>query len=780
MHCQLYCLQKKRSALFFKKLPLLILCTFLCSCLNAQLPQIGHWREHLNHNAAKQVIYGNKIYCATYNSILMVNEQTEVEKLSKINGLSEVSIKKIGWDNATEQLIIAYENSNIDLVQGLSVININDLKKNNFILNKEINAIYCKNGIAYLCTAFGIILIDLQKKEIKDTWFIGTDGKQIEVYGITLTDNNYFAATAEGIKSAPAKGVLHADPKNWSLFSGSTGLTAGVYSSMFSYDNNVITVKKDSVFIYRQNNWQLLYNDKNWSLTGSAVSEGKILLGQINTAGESRVAILNTLGILEKEIRSPGIISLPRSATLVKTDVWVADEYGGLSRFADKPERFVPNSPPGTATGEMIADNNTIHVTAGSVNDGWNYQYNRNGIYQFSNETWTSIGNNTTRILDTLLDFITITADPIDHSIWAGSYGGGLMQLKQGTIKIFKQSNSHTTVNNRRSRQHSHQWSLLRSENNLWVSNFGAPQNLHARKTDGSWKAFTIPFSHNENAVSQIITDDYNQLWIISPKGNGIFCFSYGNSIDLLSDDRWKNLKQGIGYGNLPSNQVTALVKDKNGFIWIGTDQGIAVLQCPEFLFSAQACDAIRPIIKQDFSTGFLLKDEFIQCIAVDGANRKWIGTKNGIWLITPDGDKVLEHFTETNSPLLSNDVKKITIDPNTGEIFLATFKGICSFRSTVTEGAATSQNLLAFPNPVPANYSGTIAIRGLSENALVKITEVSGRLVYQNRAQGGQFVWNGKNYNGQKAASGIYLIIVRNDAGDDYIAGKLVVLSGN
>jgi hypothetical protein len=183
--------------------------------------------------------------------------------------------------------------------------------------------------------------------------------------------------------------------------------------------------------------------------------------------------------------------------------------------------------------------------------------------------------------------------------------------------------------------------------------------------------------------------------------------------------------------------------------------------------------------VQQDRFAGLLFKDEAVQCMAIDGANRKWIGTRNGAWLISADGNTIIYRFTEENSPLLSNDVKRIAVDPTTGEVFISTFKGICSFRSTATEGSKKNQNVLVFPNPVPPGYNGTIAIRGIVDNALVKITELNGKLVYQTRALGGQAIWDGHNYKGDKISSGIYLVIVRDDDGTEKIVTKVVITSG-
>jgi hypothetical protein len=172
-----------------------------------------------------------------------------------------------------------------------------------------------------------------------------------------------------------------------------------------------------------------------------------------------------------------------------------------------------------------------------------------------------------------------------------------------------------------------------------------------------------------------------------------------------------------------------------------------------------------------------LFRGEQVQSIAVDGADRKWVATKNGAWLISADGEKTIYHFTESNGPLLNDDVRRIAIDGLTGEVFFSTAMGICSYRSTATEGNSQNQNVLVYPNPVPSGYTGQVAIRGLVENAIVKITELDGRLVYQTKALGGQAIWNGKDYTGRRVASGIYLVLVSDNGRKENLATKIVFL---
>lgn len=743
------------------------------------VPPIGQWRDHLNYQQTIQVLKGDKIYCATTTGVFSIDDQSELERYNKTSGLNDIGVQCIGWDDATQQLVIAYSNSNVDVIKKSIVTNIGDIKRSRLTGNKTIYSIYCKDGFAYMSTGIGIIVANLSKYEIKDTWIIGTNGAQIKSNAFTSDALSFYAATEDGLLSASKSSSNLSNYTNWQNLSGRNGLSNGTVKNILFTNNFLIAEKNDSLFIRNGNSWSLLYHDAKWPIINTSTSDNKMLICQRDAIGNARVIVLSTSGQIEKTLSQSNVISLPRSAFTTANTVWVADQFGGLSAFGTSVQRFIPNGPPGTADGEMIFQSNRLYAAAGSVNSAWNYQFNRNGVYSFIDEQWRYKGSFNVPILDSVLDFITVTTDPSDESIWAGSYGGGLVNFKEGNTVIYKKNNStlQSAIGDPTNVRIS---GLAFDQNkNLWISNYGAPQNLQVRKNDGLWKAFTIPFTHLENAVGQIVVDDQNQLWIISPKDNGIFCYNYGSSIDNTADDRWKFYKQGTGNGNLPSNNILCLLKDKNGFIWVGTDKGIGIIQCTSNVFSGQGCDASLPVVQLDRFAGLLFKDEIVQCMAVDGANRKWIGTKNGVWLISPDGDKIVYRFTEENSQLLSNDIKKIAINPITGEVFISTFWGICSFRSTATEGTPTNSNVLVFPNPVPPGYQGTIAIRGLVDNALVKITELSGKLVYQARALGGQANWDGRNYKGEKIASGIYLVIVRDDTGTETIVTKIAITSG-
>ncbi|NCX95688.1 MAG: T9SS C-terminal target domain-containing protein, partial [Chitinophagia bacterium] len=250
------------------------------------------------------------------------------------------------------------------------------------------------------------------------------------------------------------------------------------------------------------------------------------------------------------------------------------------------------------------------------------------------------------------------------------------------------------------------------------------------------------------------------------------------NTLANAADDATWLLSTGSGSGNLPSTTVNSLAIDKNDNLWIGTADGIAILYNASSAIRLKS-DAETPVVQYDQYAGYLFKGEIVRAIAVDGANRKWIGTDNGVWLLSPDAvnSSILLRFTTQNSPLPDNRIRKITIDNVTGIVYIGTENGVVAYRGTATEGGKTNGDVKSFPNPVPPGYQGTIAIKGLATNADVRITDMSGQLIYRTTALGGQAIWNGKDYTGRRPASGVYLIFATNTDGSQTYSGKMVFM---
>lgn len=755
---------------------LIVLCLVVhAGFLHAQeLPPIGAWREHLPYNNALQVaIAGDAVLCATpYGFYRYDTKEESYSRLTKVNGLSEVRVRKMACEASGKRIVLVHENGNVDLIDGSRVRNIPDLMLTAVPGDKTCHYVTWQGNEIMLATGLGIIVMDPGRREVKDTWRPSANGGNIAVFDLLRTNDSIFAATAEGLKAAPANGVNLADHGQWKAIT-SADLPSGPVRFVKMIDQTIVAVIRDTLYMRIDGRWRSTFMGGN--ILGLDVSGGQMLIC-LNGPGKPSVVRMDARGQLRGTVQHADL-SQPRQAVLQGNTCWVADQNNGLLRISDgKLVRIFPNSPINTAAGDMMTFRGEVWAAAGAVNDAWNYTYNPNGLYRLTDDGWSNINLYVRPVLDSLLDLIALAGDPVSGSVFAGSFGGGLVELTSNNeLRVYKQGTGlQETVGDRGSYRVA--GLAVDREGTLWIANYGAPQNLVARTKDGKWIRITIPFLHTENAVSQILVDEFGYKWIVSPKGNGLFCLDDRGTPDNPADDRWRYFRQGAGQGNLPSSTVHCITLDRDGFLWVGTSKGVCVIQCLEDPFSG-ACEAFQPVVQFDRFAGLLFGDEEVRTIAVDGANRKWVGSRNGVWLVGADGSKIIHRFTERNSPLLNDLVHRIVVAPLTGEVFISTFDGICSFRGTATVSEASEGKVLVFPNPVPPGYGGTIAIRGLMQDGIVKITEPDGRLVHQTRALGGQAIWNGRNYRGERMASGAYLVIATDDTGKERIVTKVFIV---
>jgi hypothetical protein len=746
--------------LLLKRSLFFIGCWLLTLQVIAQAPPIGSWRVHHSYAGTLQVVNGDKIYTATPQAIFSTNNSNQFEYFNKLTGLSDASIATIQWDHETAQLVVAYTNNNIDVIKGGLVKNIYDLVRTSRI--QKINSIYCEKGMAYVNTNIGVVVIDLLKYEIKESWILGTNGSALEVFSLTKGTSNWYAATQNGVFTTAVSNTNIADAKSWALFYNAANNLP--VKKIYSAPTGLIIEKNDSLLLIQPSATTTLFYKASEQIKAWQLNEQKITIATIHTqTSKARVHqfTINSSNTLVYE--QPDVFINPNDCIFSNGIIWISDQVTGLIKLDPSSNSFVkiiPGGPGGQITTALLASSKGV-LAASNTKKGWAIL--ENGKWQPQNG------------LDSVTGFQSIGINHLDNSIWLTTAELGVAKWKNDKAQLFNPRNSSLmgTTNNSCFTS----GVVADSKGNSWVSNSGTTKSIHVYQPDGKWTGFTNPFGITDVGTLEI--DDIGQIWCTTKNANGLLVYNPGNSLTASADDKWKQYKAGAGIGNLPSNQVNCAVKDKNGFIWVGTDRGIGIIQCAENIFMPAGCEALLPVVQQDRFAGLLFKDENVQTIAVDGADRKWVGTKNGVWLISASGEKVIYRFSANNSPLPGNDISKISIDPITGEVFMATSNGLCSFRSTATEPVSTQEKVLVFPNPVPPGYSGSIAIRGLTNNALVKITNLYGALVYQTRALGGQAIWDGKNTNGTKVASGVYLVICRDDSGTEKIATKITIVQG-
>ncbi|MEA5259969.1 two-component regulator propeller domain-containing protein [Arcicella aquatica] len=304
------------------------------------------------------------------------------------------------------------------------------------------------------------------------------------------------------------------------------------------------------------------------------------------------------------------------------------------------------------------------------------------------------------------------------------------------------------------------------AQGKYWLADY---QNGLLSNLEGNYKSYS-PASLDtlyQTRKDSVVVDDGGNTWI---RGSG-----FGGIMVKNTANQQKFITTGTGFGNLPSTNVKTMALDKDGQMWVGTDKGVVVFDSPASVFSGKNFDAYTPV----FERRRLLGNETVTSIAIDGGNRKWMGTLNGIFLFNSDGTELVTNFTEINAPLPANNINYITAEPQSGNVFIRTSKGLVSYRGTATESTNSQldNTVKVFPNPVRPDFEGQIGIEGLVENAFVKITDIVGNLVYETRANGGTAVWNGKTLDGKRAETGVYLIFSANAKGEETLVSRLAVV---
>ncbi len=767
----------------------------LLFCLNfvfssAELT-IGEWKTHLSYAKMEQVAVGKtKVYGIAYGSLFSVDKEYEsIETYSKLNGLNDNQISHIAYSNEHECLIIVYKNSNIDLLyENGTVFNINDLYRKNLTVDKSINHIFFKNH-AYMSCGFGIVAVNLTKKEIYDSFYIGNQGEAVSVKSLTTYNNNFYAVTEDSLYVA-AENSLLANYENWKT---DKTIPTGKNSKIITFDNQLLLLKKDGTLFYKSNeNWEKFSNEK-WN--------NCILSNNHLFALKSDTIKMLSAGNKQKAFALKSSYAAYDNAT---NDCWITTQNDSLVKINLSSldlSCFQLNGPPTNDNWEMKVQDNRIFVIPGGRDAN---QFNKEGfVFYYENGQWTHIkpeemvtipADNS--IIDSLIpnDFVDIFIDPKDKThFYATSYGIGLYEFRQNKFyKLYNAENSNieSIFPDKYPSSSFFRYTRLDAmamdaSNNLWFTSMQVPNTLKYLTPNGEIKNFY--FSEIEQTAtmqSMLIPQKNNtQRWVITFRTEPIvFVFDDNGTLEDRSDDQTRKFTYFI---DIDEKTITpdikfyrSIAEDKNGEIWIGTTKGVIVIKDPKKIFSPDfRCDRIK-IPRNDGTNNadYLLDSEQINAIAVDVENRKWIATESsGVYLISEDGLETIHHFNTENSPLLSNKVISLGINDQTGEVFIGTENGIISYVSDVTEPAENFDNIRVYPNPVRPDYTGIVTIRNLKENTNVKILDLAGNAVYETTSLGGTATWDYLNQS--KINSGIYWIICTTENRKVYGKTKLLIL---
>ncbi|MDI1233540.1 MAG: two-component regulator propeller domain-containing protein [bacterium] len=730
---------------------------------------IGNWRIHLNYQNVKQLAeVKNKIYCASTNGLYYYDKENRVtERLSPINGFSGYNVDAIHTVEDKDLLIIAYTGGDIEFVKNNTVTLNEDIKRKIIIGDKKINHINSVGDFAYFSTSFGLLEYNLVKNEFRNSYLnIGPNGTQVEILSSAVLNDSIFVTTKIGIlKGSLNPSINLSDYNNW--FVSKTASIRSTYIA--SFNNNLYSEIDSSLYIYKQGQWSLYETGNNLIVTNINVFHNKLLIGvfgkHIITEDNQSIKTYNTVNVLNYCILDKD------------NDYWHASpQYGLVSMGSAGSYSFYPNGPRSKDNFNFINADGKLYCSAGAFSSTtYAPEFNSNRFYTFDNFNWQN--SESSPLTDNMFDFTYMATNKANGNLFIGTHGKGLIQLQNGTpIKVYDETNS--PMQKRGGAFCIVSGLAIDKGNNLWVSNFDIDSALLQLSNKGAWTRYKLPLKQ----LGPMTIDSRNNKWIITPRSapsNGILFFSDKGTI-TQNDDISILLNANKGSGSLPSNSITALAFTKDGELLVGTDQGYGRIRSPNNILNGGNFDFERIIVSVEVGTnlgGYLLGSEYINCITLDGADRRWIGTNNGAWLLAEDGETILQHFTIDNSPLLSNNVISIGILESTGEVFFGTDKGIISYKSNALNESKDLSKIVIYPNPVKPDFDGEIAITGLASNTLVKITDINGQLVYQTTSNGGMATWNCRTFDGTRPATGVYLAFCINSDGTQTGMGKILFI---
>lgn len=746
----------------------------------AEVP-IGEWRIHLPYNAVNSIAESpNFLFVGAERGFYSFHKKSgEMELYSKVNGFSDVEVQKLKYHTGLNILLIAYENTNIDIFQGNSIFNISDILRKSILGQKTINDIHFEGNLAYLSCSFGIVIIDLETKSVRDSYLnIGPNGVATSINSLAFYKDSIFASTPIGILKAPVNGLNLSDFNSWdgpiqmpnNAFSDQAKLIRAFRGKLYCEIRQRLRVYDGTQWIFKGDTIPQFTRDTR----SMEICHDHLVYVQVPDRPEVSpgITIIDPDGnerFLKENVNNFAILDDEMS-------VWTGGDFTGLVKI-DKNGQYgftKPNGPQRSTSFSITPIGNEMWVAGGGTSPQWNPIFSKAGFYRFENGLWK------TRLdipeIEFASDILTIAADPSGNDVFIGSHTVGVIHLNNNQL-VDVYNDQNTILSKSPGGFIQADGIAYDSKGNVWITNYDSDEPLKVRTPKGEWNAYELP----SERPTEIIVDNFDQKWMVSRDfSTGIMVFKETDGV-LSSDRDILSLQNSVGRGSLPSNEVNALALDQDGEIWVGTSEGLAVFYNPGGVFDPdrpEFREAKRFIIDDGQDVGYLLGSEVINDIQVDGANRKWVATTTGVWLIAADGSEVIRHFTEQNSPLLSNEVNCIGILDKTGEVFFGTSRGIVSYRGDATGASDLHGDVTIFPNPVRPGYSGPITINGLPTNATVKITDVAGRVVYEMISNGGTAVWDGNNFNGERAQTGIYLFITANEDDKDPKVTKLLLVN--
>ena len=737
------------------------------------------WQGYFSYNEIKGVSESaTTVYAASENALFSKNSTTNLIKTTNtIDGLSGQTISAIYHSAKFSKTIVGYENGLIIVINEAdgSLLKVVDIITKQLPSEmKKVNDFMEYDGFAYISCDFGIVQFNLSTMQFGDTYFIGDNGVEIKVNQTEIYNGFIYAATSSGIRRASVTNQNLIDYNQWLT------IVAGSWTSITTYGNNLYAINTAG--------------NINKFNSGSDSFLGIIQLSQPSlyskaAAGYLTITTLNTIYIYNSQmvlVRQINASQIPENnlnftcATIIGDTIFIGTKENGMftttlssvSTF----ENITPIGPSRNNIFSIQASSKALWAVYGDYTVDYNpYPLDSYGVSKLIDKGWLNIPYEKVFAAKSIS---SITINPNnENQVYASSFFSGLLKIENDEPKVlFNQGNSgleSLTFAGANYIDIRVNGTAFDKSGNLWITTSRIKNGLKVLKPNGQWQSYAMDGILNvaiNNNFGAIAIDKSGTKWLATSL-DGVVGFNESNN-------KFKKITIGSDAGNLPAVNVRTVAVDNNNQLWIGTIKGLRVLANVSNFQSEQQMKANPIIILDDNLAQELLYEQFITAIAVDGANNKWIGTvDSGLFLVSPNGQETKYHFTINNSPLPSNIINDITINSVTGEVFIATAKGLISFKGTATSANDDLSNAYVYPNPVRPEYQGTVKIAGLLDKANVKITDIGGNLVYETTSQGGTIEWDTTAFGKYKVASGVYMIFISAQDGVETKVKKVMII---
>ncbi len=769
--------------------------------------EVSSWRDHFPYGVAEEVVIaGDLVVARTPYALFAIDTATaQVQRWVKGTHLNQGNPSAMAWDAARSQLVIGYEDGGIDIRSGDDVLNIPDLRIAQIVGSKRIHSVDVVDERAYLSCSFGVVVLDLERLEIADTWSLSNESSAIDAQCVKLHEGQWLIGTSSGVLAASADDPFLANPDRWSVWDGMPFLGAVLELQRFgsSWWAAVGNAAADNVVVWRQEDgsaWEVMPGWDPEGMSYGGMTSGHWLLpngeGQTRHPGFMVASCCQTWGwdtqgapvMLERPFPEWARANDLASGTDASGKIWVASDVGGVvnwtpmpsaSSIPDRPNR--PDGPPNGSVRRMDCWNDNMWVATGGVDASWTPLYRPDGLFGFSENKWhVPLLPESANTIAGIRDIMDVSIDPRDptHVVFS-SYEEGLIELRNGeVVRILNAENSSIEPSLVGGTARAAVSGLdFDTNGNLWFTCPLVRKALHVMTPDGSTTALDLGDAGLSLLPGDVEVTRDGYVWIALPKGGGVLVYDPAGTPTNPSDDDWTILTTATGNGGLTSNDVLCIEEDLDNEIWLGTTEGPVVFYQSSTVFDEDV-NASQILISQDGNLQYLLETDVIQSLIIDAGNRKWVGTQgSGIYVLAADGLTTDHHFTVANSPLPSNDILDIAMDYGSGEVYIGTSKGIVSYRGEATNWDREMSNFHVMPNPVRADHTGPIVFDGLAYGSTVHLTDAAGNRIAVLRSNGGRATWDGNMENGVPAPYGVYVAFATDSQGKQGAVTKLAVI---